>query len=153
MLSTEELMLSNRGAGEDSSESLGWQGDQNVKPSRKSTLNIHWKDWCEGLATWCKELTHWKRPWCWKRLSTGGEGDVRSWDGWMASLTQWTWVWAISGRQWRTGKCGLLQSMGSQRVRHDLAVKQQEQQNLSAGNSLNWLKYSLLGNMRNVICL
>ena len=40
----------------------------------------------------CEELTHWKRPWCWGRLKVGGEGDDRRWDGWMASLTQWTWV-------------------------------------------------------------
>ena len=44
-------------------------------------------------ATWCEELTHWKRPWCWERLKAGGEGDNRRWDGWMASPTQWTWVW------------------------------------------------------------
>ena len=51
------------------------------------------------------------------------EGDDRGWDGWMASLTQWTWVWANTGREWRTGKPGLLQSMGSQRVRHNLATE------------------------------
>ena len=64
-------------------------------------LNIHWKDWSwspSTLATWCKELTHWKRPWCWERLKVGGEGDNRGRNGWMASLTQWTWVWASSGR-------------------------------------------------------
>ena len=49
------------------------------------------------LATWCKELTHLKRPWCWERLKAGGEGDGRGKDGWVASLTQWTWVWASSG--------------------------------------------------------
>ena len=63
-------------------EMVGW----------KSVLNIHWKDWCWSwnsitLATWCKELTHWKRLWCWKRLKSGGEEDDRRWDGWMASLT------------------------------------------------------------------
>ena len=46
------------------------------------------------LDTWCKELTHWKRPWCWERLRAGGEVGDRGWHGWMASLTQWTWVWA-----------------------------------------------------------
>ena len=54
--------------------------------ARKSVLNIHWKDWCwnsNTLATWCEELTHWKRPWCWDRLKAGGEGDDRGWDGWM----------------------------------------------------------------------
>ena len=49
------------------------------------------------LATWCEELTHWKRLWCWERLKAGGDGDNRGWDGWMASLTQWTWVWVNSG--------------------------------------------------------
>ena len=71
------------------------------------------------LATWCEELTHWKRPWCWERLKVGGEGDDRGWDGWMASLTQWTWVSANSGRWWRRGKPGGLQSMESQRVGQD----------------------------------
>ena len=55
---------------------------------RKSVLNIHWKDWCwswnsNTLATWCEELTHWKRPWCWERLKAEGEGDDRGWDGWI----------------------------------------------------------------------
>ena len=48
------------------------------------------------LATWCEKSTHWKRPWCWERLKAGELGD-RAWDGWMASLTQWTWVWEKSG--------------------------------------------------------
>ena len=92
--------------------------------SRKSVLNIHWKDWCwswssNTLATGCKELTPWKRPWCWERLKAGGEGDHRGWDGWMASPTRWTWVWA-SFRSWRwAGRPGVLQSMGSQRVGHN----------------------------------
>ena len=86
--------------------------------------NIHWKDWCwswnsNTLATWCKELTHWKRPWCWERLRAGGEGDDRGWDGWMASLTQWTWVWVNSGSWWWTERPGGLPSMGSQRAGHD----------------------------------
>ena len=50
-----------------------------------------------SLATWCEELTHLKRLWCWERLKVGGEGDDRGWDGWMASPTQWTWVWVDSG--------------------------------------------------------
>ena len=68
------------------------------------------------LATWFKELTHWKRSWCWKRLKAG---EVFNRDGWMASPTQWTWVWASSGSWWWTGKPGVLQSMGLQRVGHD----------------------------------
>ena len=64
------------------------------------------------FSTWCEELTHWKRPWCWERLKAGREGVYRGWDGWMASLTQWAWVWASSGRWWRTGEPGVLRSMG-----------------------------------------
>ena len=73
-----------------------------------------WSQSSNTLVTWCEELTHWKRPWCWERLKAGGERDDRGWDNWMASLTQWTWVWASSGRWWRTGKTGMQQSMGSQ---------------------------------------
>ena len=58
-------------------------------------------------------------PWCWERLQVGGEGDDRGWDGWMASLTQWTWVWVNSGSWWWTGKPGVLRSVGSQRLRFD----------------------------------
>ena len=68
-----------------------------------------------------------KRPWCWERLKAGGEGDDRGWDGWMASLAQRTWIWANSGRQWRTGKPDILQSMGSRRVGYNLATEQQQQ--------------------------
>ena len=57
--------------------------------------------------------------WCWERLKAGEERDDRGWDGWMASLTQRTWVWGNSGSCWWTGKSGVLQSMGSQRVRHN----------------------------------
>ena len=67
---------------------------------RKSTLNIYWKNWCWNsniLATLCEELKQ-KRPWCWGRLRARGEGGDRGWHGWMASLTQWTQVWANSGR-------------------------------------------------------
>ena len=69
-----------------------------------------------------KKLTHLKRPWCWEKLKAG-EGDDRGWDDWMASPTQWTWVWVNSG-SWRwTGRPGVLQCMGSQRVGHDWATK------------------------------
>ena len=89
-----------------------------------TVLNIHLKDWCwswnsNTLATWCAELTHLKRPWCWERVKAGGEGDDREWDGRMASPTQWTWVWVNSGSWWWTGRPGVLQSMWSQRVGHD----------------------------------
>ena len=65
------------------------------------------------LVTWCQKSTPWKRPWCWERLRAGGEEGNRGWDGWMASST---WVSGNSGRQWRTGKPGVPQSMGSQSV-------------------------------------
>ena len=71
------------------------------------------------FGTWCKELTHWKRPWCWERLKAGGEGDNRRWDGSMSSSTQRRWVWVNSGSWWWTGRPAVLQSMGSQRVRHN----------------------------------
>ena len=58
-----------------------------------------------------------------ERLKTWGEADDRGWDGWMASPTRWTWVWASSGSWWRTGKPGVLQSIGSQRVRHNWATE------------------------------
>ena len=64
-----------------------------------------------------------KRPWCWEGLGAGGEGDDRGWDGWMASLTRWTWVWVNSGSWWWTGSSGMLQFMGSQRVGHDWATE------------------------------
>ena len=111
-LSTEELMGLNYGAGEDSWESLGQQGGQASPSYRKSVLNIHWKDWCwswnsNTLATWLE-----------KTLMLGKiEGRRRGWErqnSWMASPTQWTWVWANSGRWWGPGKPGVLQATGSQ---------------------------------------
>ena len=86
------------------------------------------------FATSGKELIHWKRLWCWEGLGAGGEGDDRGWDGWMASPTHWTWVWVNFGSWWWTGRPGMLQSMGSQRVGHDKETE------------LNWtfLNYSFL---------
>ena len=103
---------------------LDYKEIQSVNPKVR---NIHWKDWCwswnsNTLTTWCEELTHWKRPWCWERLKTGG-GDDRGWNGWMASLTLWTWIWVNSGSWWWTGKPGVLQSVGLQGVGHDWATK------------------------------
>ena len=88
--------------------------------------DVVWKDWCwswnsNTLANWYEELTHWKRPWCWKRLMVGGEGGGS--DVWMASPTQCTWIWVNSGSWWWTGKPGGLQSMGSQGVGHDWATE------------------------------
>ena len=81
-----------------------------------------------------KELTHWKRPWCWEGLKDGEEDD-RGWDGWMASPTWWTWVWVSSGGWWWTGKPGVLQSMELQRVRHDWVTE------------LNWTENTLIVGM------
>ena len=67
---------------------------------------------------------------CWERLRAGGEGEHRGWDGWMASPTQWTWVWINSGSWWWTGRPGLLQFMESQRVGHNWATE------------LNWILLS-----------
>ena len=71
----------------------------------------------------CKEWTHWKRLWCWEGLGAGGEWDDRGWDGWMASPTLWTWVWVSSRSWWWTGRLGVLQFMGLQRVGHDGATE------------------------------
>ena len=127
-------MFLNCGVGEDSWEFLGLQGDPTNPSSRSSVLGVHWKDWCwswncSTLATWWEELTHWKRPWCWERLRAGGEGEDRGWDGWMASPTQWTWVWVNSGSWWWPVRPGVLQFMGSQRVGHDWLTE------------LNWMFY------------
>ena len=116
-LSAEKLMLLNYGVGEDSWESLGLQGDPTSPSSRRSVLGVHWKEWCwswnsSSLATSCEELIHWKRPWCWEGLGAGGEGDDRGWDGWMASLTRWAWLWVDSGSWWWTGRPGVLRFMG-----------------------------------------
>ena len=99
--------------------------------------NIHWKDWhwswnSNTLATSCEEVTHLKRPWCWERLKAGREGDDRGWDGWMALPTQSTRVWVNSGSWWWTGRPGVLQSTGSQKVGRDWAIE------------LNWTEHLLL---------
>ena len=113
---------------EDSWESLGVQGNPTSPSERKSVLIIHWQNWCwswnsNTLATWCEAPTHWKRPWCWQRWKARGEVDNRGWDGWMASLMRLTCVWIGPGSWWWTGKSGVLQSMGSQRVGHVLATE------------------------------
>ena len=116
-------MLLNCGVGEDSWGSLGLQRDPTSPSLRRSVLGAQWKDWCwswnsSTLATCWEELTHLKRPWCFERLKSRGEG-MTGWDGWMASPTQWAWVWVNSGSWWWTGKPGVLWSMGFQGVGHD----------------------------------
>ena len=86
-----------------------------------SLEGLMWK--LNTLATWCKDPTHWKRPWCWERLRARGEGVDRGGDGWMVSQTRWRWVWVDSGSWWWTGRPGVLWSMGSRRVGHDWATE------------------------------
>ena len=90
------------------------------RPNQSILKETSPKDWCwkwssNILATWWKESTHQKRPWCWERLKAGGAEDDRGWDGWMASPTRWTWIWVNSGSWWWTGRPGVLRLMGSQR--------------------------------------
>ena len=107
-LITEKLMLLNCGVGCRLLR-VSWT-------ARRSVLGVHWKDWCwswnsNTMTTWCEELTHWKRTWCWEGLGAGGEGDDR-WDGWMASPTRWIWVWVNSGSWWWTRRLGCCDSWG-----------------------------------------
>ena len=116
-------MLLNCGVGENSWESLGLleiqpvhsEGDQSWvffgRTDAQAETPILWPPHAE--------LTYLKRAWCWKRLKAGGEGDDRGWDSWMASPTQWTWVWVNSGSWWWTGRPGVLWFMALQRVGHD----------------------------------
>ena len=117
------LSIQDCGVGEDSWDSLGLKGDPTSPSSKKSVLNIHWKDRC---WSWNQHFGHlmWRTNSFEKTLILGKiesrrrRGD-RGWDGWMASLTRWTRLWA-SYRNWCwTGKPGMLQSMGLQKVRHD----------------------------------
>ena len=105
-----------------------WRVPWTVRRSNQSILKeISPRCFLEGLMLKLKlqyfghlmrELTHWKRPWCWERLRARG-GHDRRWDGWMVSRTQWTWVWVDSGSWWWTGRPGMLQFMGLQRVGHN----------------------------------
>ena len=95
---------------------------------------VHWKSWvsigridfeAETPIFWPPDAKSWlilKRPWCWERLRVGGKGNDRGWDGWMASPTQWTWVWVDSGSWWWIGRPGVLRFVGLQRVGHDWAT-------------------------------
>ena len=97
-----------------------------VHPKGNQSWICPGRDWCwswnsDILTTWCVELTHLKWPWCWERLKAEREGNNRGWEGWMASPTRRTCVWVSSGCRWRTEKPIMLQSMGSQIVRHNWA--------------------------------
>ena len=127
-LSAEESMLLNCGVGEDSWESLRLQGDPTSPSYRRSVLGCS----LEGLMLrpklqWFGHLMR-RVDSLEKTLMLGGiggrkRGDDRGWDGWMASPTQWTWVWVNSGSWWWTGRPGVLRFMGSQRVKCDWATE------------------------------
>ena len=135
-LSTEELMLLNCGVGENSWESLGLQGDPTSPFWRRSALGFLLRNnaKAETPVLWTPHVKSWligKDSYA-GRDGAGGEGDDRGWDGWMASLTRWTRVWVNSRSWWSTGRPGVLQFMGLQRVRHDWATE------------LNWLNTQLV---------
>ena len=101
----------------------------------RSKLYTHWKDWCWSwswsyypLATWCEQLTHWKRSWCWEISKAEEEGN-RGWNGWMASPIQWTWTWGNSRRWWGTGNTDVLQSMGRKKLDMTWVTKNTAQKN------------------------
>ena len=99
----------------------------------------------ETPVLWPPHVKSWLilRPWCWKGLGAGGEGDDRGWDGWMASPTRWTWVWVNYWSLWWTGRPGVLWFMGSQRVGHDWMTKLNWTETLLVHNSLNNLNVNL----------
>ena len=113
-LIAKELMLLNCAAREDSR--VPWnarRSNQSILKEISPEYSLEGLIWSSNIfATWCEEPTHWKRPWWWERSKAGGEGDDRGQDGFMASPTQWTWVWASSGSWWWTRKPDVLQSMG-----------------------------------------
>ena len=101
---------------------LDWKEIQPVNPTGNQSWIFMGRTDAEAETPilWPPDVKNWL--WCWERLRAGGEGDDRGWDGWMASWTQWTWVWVISGSWWWTGRPCVLQSMWSQRVGHDWAT-------------------------------
>ena len=114
-LSTEELMLLSCVVGEDSWESLGdWRSNPSILKEISPACSL------EGMML--KLKLQYFRLWCWEGLGAG-EGDDTGWDGWMASPTQWSWVWVNSGCWWWTGRPSVLQFMGLQRIGHNWATE------------------------------
>ena len=126
-LSAEKLMLLNCGAGEGNCESLGLQGDQTSHPKGNQSkyslkgLMLKLKLQYFGHLMWRTDSL--EKTLRLEKIEGRRRGDDRGWDGWMASPTRWTWVWASSGSWWWTGRPGVLQSMGSQRVRHNWEIE------------------------------
>ena len=142
------MMLLNCGVGENSW--VPWTARRSNQSILKeinpeySLEGLMWSWSSRILATWCKQLTHWKSLWCWERLRTEEEEGMGGWDGWMASPMQWIWTWENFRRWWGTGRPAMLQSMGSQRVGHNWVTQQQWQQVLN---------YILLYKNEHVNCL
>ena len=116
-VNAKDLMPLKCGAREESWKSFGQQGDQTSQSLGRSTLNIHWKDWCLSwsyriLVFWCEQMPHWKSPGCWERSGAEWVEGIRRWDGWNASPVSWAWTWANSRRWCGIGKPSTLQSMG-----------------------------------------
>ena len=126
----------NCGAGENSWESHAQQEIKPVNPKENQPWIFIGRTDAEAPILWPPEPTHWTRLWCWERLKARGDGDDIGWDGWMASATQWTWVWTSSRSWWWTGKPGVLQSMGLQRV--------------TTTKRLNWIDWQILLSQCNI---
>ena len=144
----EELMLSNCCAGEDSWESSDYKEIKPLNPKEKQPWIFIGRTDAEVEAPilWPPNVNSWltgNLSLILGNIERRGEG----WDGWMSSSTQWTWVWANSRRQGRTGKLGVLQSMGSQRVRHNWVAEQQQLSRQNIFNAIGVIKaiiYSIL---------
>ena len=143
-------MLLNCGVGEDSW--VPWTARRSNQSILKEInpeyslerLILSWNS--NTLVTWCKELTHLKRPCCWERLKERGERHDGVWDDWMTSPTQGACVWVNSGSWWWIGMPGLLQSMGSQSFRHDWATELNwmESRMKKFSSYYHWIVYSFL---------
>ena len=141
-LSAEEL---NCGVGEDSWESLGLKGDPTSLFWRRLVLDVLWKEWCSlelklqyfGHLMWKVDSLEMTLMLGW--MGSRRRGDNKGWDGWMASLARCTWVWVNSGSWWWTGRPGVLQIMGSQRVGHYWATE------------LNWNEQKLVSTFLRVV--
>ena len=131
-------MLFNCGAGQDFWKSHGQQEDETINPRGNQPWIFIGRTDAEAPIVWPPDAKSWL---------TGGKGGNSGWDGWMASLTQWTWVWADFGRQGGIGKPGVLRSMESHRVRPDWATEQQQQ----CSNQCKW-RWFARGNNTGHIC-
>ena len=140
-LSAKELMLLNCGAGEDSWESLGCKEIQPLHSEGDQTWDFSGRNdaKAEAPVLWPPHAKSWLIGKDWEGLGAGEEGDDRGWDGWMASLTQWKWIWVNSGSWWWTGRPGVLRFTGLQRVGHNWATELNWKATLSPnGLGMRW---------------